>query len=104
MHRRCEATGSWSLLFKGSVSSRPQHGCPKRRRHLNEMECRSLFFVAGRGYFEDGEERFLRDVHLADAFHALFAFFLFLEEFAFARNVAAVALAKHVLANRGNGF
>src|SRR5438093_4053702 len=64
---------------------------------------RSLFFVGG-GNFEDGEEGFLRDVHLADALHAALAFFLFFEEFAFARNVAAVAFGENVFANRRNGF
>src|SRR5277367_2181184 len=67
----------------------------------NEEE---LLVVGGRRYFEDGEEGFLRDVHLADALHALFSFFLLFEEFAFAGNVATVALGQHVFANGGNGF
>ena len=40
---------------------------------------------------EDFDEGFLGDVDLANAFHALFAFFLFLEELAFASDIAAVA-------------
>src|SRR5882762_5277899 len=61
-------------------------------------EIHSLF-VAGGGYFQDGEEGFLRDIHLAYALHALFAFFLFFEELAFAGDVAAVALGQNVFAD-----
>src|SRR5882762_9534180 len=65
----------------------------------------SILLVVGRGrYLQNGEEGFLRNVHLADALHAALAFFLFFEEFAFARNVAAVALGENVLANRGHRF
>ncbi len=55
---------------------------------------RSLFaeLVVGLGgYFQHGQEGFLRDVYAAYALHALFSFFLFFEELAFARDVAAVA-------------
>src|SRR5882762_7619373 len=65
----------------------------------------SILLVVGRGrYLQNGEEGFLRNVHLADALHAALAFFLFFEEFAFARNVAAVALGENVLADGGDGF
>src|SRR5271169_2467160 len=47
---------------------------------------------------KDGEERLLRNFHAADGFHAFFAGFLLLEQLAFARDVAAVALRQHVLA------
>src|SRR5271169_1728380 len=52
-------------------------------------------FLAG---LEDGEERLLRNFHAADGFHPFLAGFLLLEELALARNVAAVALRQHVLA------
>src|SRR6267142_4774464 len=68
-----------------------------------EME-EELLVVGGGSNFENGEEGFLRDVHLADALHAAFAFFLFFEEFAFARNVAAVALGENVFADSCNGL
>src|SRR5204863_8905268 len=61
----------------------------KQILHPNGEE---LLVVVGGSYFENGEEGFLRDVHLADALHAALAFFLFFEEFAFAGNVATVAL------------
>ena len=44
------------------------------------------------------DERFLRNVDLADAFHPLFTFFLFLEQLAFAGDIAAVAFRGHVFA------
>ena len=44
-------------------------------------------------------ERFLRDVDAADALHALFAFFLFLQQLAFAGDVAAVAFGGDVFAD-----
>src|SRR5215472_17163565 len=45
----------------------------------------------------------LRDFDAADALHALLAFLLFLEQFALARNIAAIALGEHVLAHRPYG-
>src|SRR5258706_3907832 len=62
-----------------------------------------LFFVGG-SHFQDGEKGFLRNVHLADALHAALAFLLFFEEFALARNVAAVALGENVFADGRDGF
>jgi len=58
----------------------------------------SILLVVGRGsHFQNGEEGFLRDVHLADALHAALAFFLLFEEFAFARDVSAIAFGENVL-------
>src|SRR5215472_3552020 len=54
--------------------------------------------------FEHLDEGFLRNIHGPEGFHALFAFLLFLEEFAFARDVAAIALGGHVLAQSTHGF
>src|SRR3954451_25018985 len=53
---------------------------------------------------QDRHERFLRDVDAADALHALLAFFLFLEQLALARDVAAVALGGDVFADRLDRF
>src|SRR5205809_1538465 len=50
------------------------------------------------------DEGFLGDVDLADAFHALFAFFLFLEQLPFAGDIAAVAFRGYVFSQRGNTF
>src|SRR3989449_9529884 len=55
-------------------------------------------------YLEDREEGFLGNVHAADAFHAPLAFFLFFEEFALARDVAAIALGENVLAHGRDRF
>src|SRR5512139_2291194 len=49
------------------------------------------------------EEGLLRDLDLAELLHALLAFFLLLEQLALARDVAAVALGEHVLAQRLDG-
>ena len=49
-------------------------------------------------------KRFLRYVHIPNGFHPLFAFFLFLEEFSFAGDVAAVAFGGHVFAEGADGF
>ena len=54
------------------------------RTHLRKNDA-GLFVVGAAGDFEDGEERFLRNIDAADALHALLAFFLLFEEFAFAR-------------------
>src|SRR6476659_10000737 len=53
---------------------------------------------------EDGHEGFLRDVHVADALHALLAFGLLLEELALSADVAAVAFREDVLAHRADGL
>ena len=65
----------------------------------------TLLFVGGAaGDFQYGEESFLRDIHAADALHALFAFFLAFEELAFARDVAAVAFGENIFAQSADGF
>src|SRR5436853_553182 len=53
---------------------------------------------------QDLDEGFLGDVDLADAFHTFFAFFLFLLQFAFASDIAAVAFRGDVFSQRGNTF
>src|SRR5690348_3690025 len=55
-------------------------------------------------YFQHRQERLLRDLDAPDALHALLAFLLLLEQLALARDVAAVALRKHVLPQRLHGF
>src|SRR5258708_36096368 len=49
---------------------------------------------------QHGEEGVLRDVHAADALHALLACLLLLDQLALAGDVAAVALGDDVLADR----
>src|SRR2546426_536584 len=51
---------------------------------------------------EDREERFLRDLDRSHLLHPLLALALLLQELAFARDVAAVALGGHVLAQRAD--
>src|SRR5712691_12712916 len=64
--------------------------------------CLSTFVF--RSHLQHREERFLRDFHFADALHALLACLLLLEQLALARDVAAVALGEHVLAQRLHRF
>ena len=54
--------------------------------------------------FQHLDKRFLRDLHAAEGFHALFTFFLFLEQFAFTGDVAAVAFRGHVFAHGADRF
>src|SRR6202171_6086478 len=55
-------------------------------------------------HLQRGNESLLRDVDLAELPHLLLAFLLLLQKFSFARDVAAVALCRHVLAQRTHGF
>ena len=50
------------------------------------------------------DERFLRNLYLAELAHALLALFLLFEELALAGDVAAVAFGGHVLAHGGDGL
>src|SRR3954470_18092921 len=50
------------------------------------------------------DEGLLRDLDLAELAHALLALLLLLEQFALARNIAAVALGEHVLPERADGL
>ena len=47
--------------------------------------------------FEDGQERRLRNLDVADLTHAFLTGFLFLQQLALTGDVAAVALRRHVL-------
>src|SRR4051812_16123722 len=53
---------------------------------------------------QDLDEGFLRNVDAADALHPLFSFFLLLQQFAFAGDVASVAFGGDVFAQRGDAF
>src|SRR5580658_6422877 len=64
-----------------------------------------LFVVASAACdLQHGKKSFLRNVHAADALHALLAFFLLFKKLALARDVSAVALGDHVLSNRADCF
>src|SRR5437660_2271588 len=56
--------------------------------------------VVFRVHLQHRQERFLRDLDLADPLHPLLAFLLLLEHLALACHVAAVALGEHILAQR----
>src|SRR5271156_3175090 len=70
-----------------------------------ESRAIGLFLISSTaGDFQDCQESLLGNVHAAYALHALLAFFLFFEEFAFAGDVAAVAFGNYVFADGANGF
>src|SRR6266850_1020714 len=97
-------TTNWRSLPIGSSLSAVYSGL-ERRAIQTKLACSKVLFVVGRGsHLQHGEERFLRNVNLADALHAALAFFLFLEEFAFAGNVTAVAFGENVFADGRDGF
>src|SRR5438552_8078445 len=68
---------------------------------LSVVRCRLILVLS---HLEYGQKRFLRDLDAPDALHALLAFLLFLQEFALARDVAAIALGEHVLPHRLHAF
>src|SRR5438094_233851 len=57
-----------------------------------------------RSCLEHFDKSFLRYVHRTKGFHALLAFLLFLQKFAFAGDVAAVTFRSHILAQRAHRF
>src|SRR5581483_9934682 len=54
--------------------------------------------------FEHLNECLLWNVHFADAFHPFLPFLLFLQQFAFSGNVAAVAFRSYIFSQRRNRF
>src|SRR5260370_4245398 len=60
--------------------------------------------AASFAHLEHRQEGLLRNIHPPDPLHPLLSFLLFLKQLAFAGNVAPVALGKHVLTHRWDGF
>ncbi len=61
---------------------------------------KNLFFAQR----ENSHEGFLRNFDAADHLHALLALFLLLQQFAFARDIAAITFGKHVFTHGFDGF
>src|SRR5882724_12630271 len=65
---------------------------------------KAKFITAGRSStfapLQHREKRFLRNLHRTDLLHALLPFFLLIQKFALAGDIAAIAFRKHVLAQR----
>src|SRR5436309_2274881 len=55
-------------------------------------------------YLQYCQKCLLRHFDFADLLHTLLAFFLFLQELAFAGNIAAVTFRRHVFAKRADTF
>src|SRR6185436_1964642 len=98
-HQGCLASFGLPFLSTNLSSS---HTAPVTRSRINRN--RAKFTKPARSStippLQDGEERLLRNLHRADLLHAFLALFLFVEQLALARDVAAVALGDHVLAQR----
>ena len=73
-------------------------------RQENEATESASYSSDGAGHLQHGQERFLRNVHAADALHAPLAFFLLLQQLAFTRNIAAVAFRQDVFAYGADGL
>src|SRR4051794_17438123 len=73
---------------------------PRFRRSASLIATRALILV----HFQGGDERLLRNVHLAELAHLLLARLLLVEQLALARDVAAVAFRGHVFAQRRERF
>src|ERR1039458_7588691 len=71
---------------------------PSAARKVSNLR-KLILVVRTAGDLENREECFLRNVDTAHALHAFLSLFLLFEEFAFARDVAAIAFRDHVLAD-----
>src|SRR5688572_29437210 len=98
-HQGCLA--SRPLLLRSQYLSN-SHTAPVTISRISRK--RAKFITAGPSStiapLQHGEECLLRNLHRPHLLHALIAFFLLVEQLALARNVAAVALGDHVLAQR----
>src|SRR5262245_29673390 len=104
--RRTGSTGkreSKALLHKGFQRSRTGRG-DKDLTNAQFLILNSHPMGTSRTHFEHRQKGFLGDIDLPDPLHPALAFLLFLEQFPFARDVTAIALRQHVLANRGYAF
>src|ERR1700722_20789291 len=100
------ATEIESTIWRGKLPDQSHAKLSTAIGHRDMCGIRVILFVVGgrAGNFQHSEESFLRNVHAAHALHALLAFFLLLEKFSFARNIAAVAFGYYVLADCTNCF
>src|SRR5262249_1588951 len=99
---RCVAAG---ILRTHQHFPTTGHRASKRAfpgRAWERGSCPALLTAALLVRLQDGQERLLRDLDLADLLHALLARRLLGPQLALARDVAAVALGGHVLLDRGD--
>ena len=90
-------------LFRNYAQNHQARANDEQARHCKQYGHRALDDGVEHGSvadLEDRQKRFLGNLDVADLLHAFLAFFLALEQLAFARNVAAVALGRHVLSHR----
>src|SRR5687767_4381514 len=96
-HHGCLASGRRRFLSRNMSSS---HTRPLTTSSVNRKRAKLKARRSTVAPLQHRQERLLRNLHRADLLHAFLAFFLLVEELALARDVAAVALGQHVLAQR----
>src|SRR3989344_3020425 len=90
-----------SRFSASSNRSSPQIApVPARISNMISAKSMALFLV----HAQNGEKRLLRDFYGAQLFHAFLALFLFFQQFALARGVAAIAFGRDILAQRLDRF
>src|SRR5215813_10820986 len=89
-------TAAWFVL---SMLDSRLRGNERRMRHALAKQAAPSHI-----HLQRRDERLLRDVDLAVLAHLLLAFLLLLQQLAFARDVAAVALGGHVLTESTHGL
>src|SRR3954452_20859456 len=85
---RLRISGSW---FMGNLAI-----CSSSS---DNIKLASLFI-----HFQHSKKSLLRNLYAPDLLHALLALFLFFQQLAFARDVAAIAFGDNVFAKRLDGF
>src|ERR1700721_4857591 len=102
----CGSAAVWRRGRRNQSSTRQRSPTGNASQLKATMICMNMEDLDGlrfSSYLQHGEERLLRDFHTTQLFHALLALFLFLEQLALARDIAAVAFGEHVLAQRLHG-
>src|SRR4051812_26778709 len=90
-----------SFIPEGTIVRPKSYGLPIQPARRADDDSKAVSIVA---IIEDREECLLRDLDIPYLFHTLLALFLLFEKFAFARNIAAVALGGDILAEGRDAF
>ena len=71
---------------------------------LSKILLRPMLVIIPGSYLEHAQERFLGNLHTTHPLHPPLAFLLLFQQLALTRNIAAITLGNHVLADRRNGL
>src|SRR5438046_1023202 len=109
--RRASAFGRPGAASAKKTSSKPSTGAGRAARPQRAGARPPFFAAPGFSFvdfsclcFEHFDERFLGNVDRPERFHPFFALFLLFQQLPFARDVAAVTLRRHVLAQGADRF